>query len=364
MNNDNKRLGGQIDTRRWYSRYDKIEILKKTKGRCAACGKKIKVEPLNKDYEKKQYKNIELMTMDHIIPIDRGGWDVASNMLPLCYDCNQKKGNMLYVPSYFYTAMNGHPLMKQIDADFAKWFIQDIKPKFRIEQYPLIAPRSNVCLSPEIEGYIGHKTKPKTQIQIPGSILTWEHMGETNKEEVLKTTKISLKEVKTICAITLNKKCYVENFSKRRLLSVYSCKKKNTGKILAIAGICYDKEEKTAAIYIPYVDAASKYASHIVWSFVLTLNNVLTQCEYGLEDIILIMPESQEKMLQEINHHCVNYLAYIKGKTLHGYMDEFQLNEYEPCLLLYISEHIVHGDDTDYFRKQFRKKKEEKQNIE
>lgn len=53
---------------------------KVAKRRCYYCGKEV---PENK------------LTMDHIVPIIRGGKSVKSNIVPACKDCNNKKKYML-----------------------------------------------------------------------------------------------------------------------------------------------------------------------------------------------------------------------------------------------------------------------------
>ncbi len=53
---------------------------KKAKGVCHYCGKKI--APKN-------------LTMDHIVPISRGGKSTKGNITPVCKECNTKKKHML-----------------------------------------------------------------------------------------------------------------------------------------------------------------------------------------------------------------------------------------------------------------------------
>ena len=51
-------------------------------GRCHYCGKEFPVREL---------------TMDHIVPIIRGGKSTKGNMVPACKECNNRKKHMLPV---------------------------------------------------------------------------------------------------------------------------------------------------------------------------------------------------------------------------------------------------------------------------
>ena len=51
-------------------------------GTCYYCGKKV------------GYKNL---TMDHIIPLSRGGHSTKKNLVPSCKDCNNRKKTLLPV---------------------------------------------------------------------------------------------------------------------------------------------------------------------------------------------------------------------------------------------------------------------------
>lgn len=53
---------------------------KKSRGICHYCGRKFLPSEL---------------TMDHIIPLVRGGKSVKANLVPACKDCNSKKKHML-----------------------------------------------------------------------------------------------------------------------------------------------------------------------------------------------------------------------------------------------------------------------------
>jgi 5-methylcytosine-specific restriction endonuclease McrA len=53
---------------------------KRSNGICHYCQKKFPVEEL---------------TMDHIVPLIRGGKSIKSNLVPACKECNSKKQNKL-----------------------------------------------------------------------------------------------------------------------------------------------------------------------------------------------------------------------------------------------------------------------------
>jgi 5-methylcytosine-specific restriction endonuclease McrA len=53
---------------------------KRSSGVCYYCGRKFKANEL---------------TMDHLVPIARGGRSVAGNVVPACKDCNSKKKYLL-----------------------------------------------------------------------------------------------------------------------------------------------------------------------------------------------------------------------------------------------------------------------------
>ncbi len=58
---------------RWWRR-------KCAQGRCYYCGRKVSPSEL---------------TMDHVIPLSRGGQSVRENLVPACKECNIKKKNLL-----------------------------------------------------------------------------------------------------------------------------------------------------------------------------------------------------------------------------------------------------------------------------
>lgn len=60
--------------------HDKRRIYDRQNGLCAYCG---------------QHRNIKYMTVDHIIPLSKGGTDDTENLQCTCKLCNRLKDNML-----------------------------------------------------------------------------------------------------------------------------------------------------------------------------------------------------------------------------------------------------------------------------
>lgn len=59
--------------------HDKRRIYDSQNGLCAYCG---------------QHRNIKYMTVDHIIPLSKGGTDSLDNLQCTCKKCNGLKDNM------------------------------------------------------------------------------------------------------------------------------------------------------------------------------------------------------------------------------------------------------------------------------
>ncbi|NOX21347.1 MAG: HNH endonuclease [Nitrospirae bacterium] len=79
----------QLRASRWWRQ-------KKQRGICYYCGRKVKPSEL---------------TMDHIVPIIRGGKSTKSNIVTACKECNNKKKYMLPIEwqEYLRKIKNGTP---------------------------------------------------------------------------------------------------------------------------------------------------------------------------------------------------------------------------------------------------------------
>lgn len=78
----------KITEREFFTNAEKEDILAKTKGGvCAHCGK-----PIFIGYQ---------FSVDHFIPLDKGGCNRIINLVPLCKKCNVEKGAKVYSPDDF-----------------------------------------------------------------------------------------------------------------------------------------------------------------------------------------------------------------------------------------------------------------------
>lgn len=68
-----------------FSKTIRADVLRRSNGRCAICGK-----PLSLDFSKDNYA-----TIDHIMPLSRGGKNELRNFQATCRKCNEIKTNIL-----------------------------------------------------------------------------------------------------------------------------------------------------------------------------------------------------------------------------------------------------------------------------
>lgn len=76
---------------RSFSHDERLMIRAKSNGLCAHCGQKL---------------SLSEMTVEHVIPKDKGGTHDMSNLVALCMDCNVNKDNFIYHPSVYYPYLN------------------------------------------------------------------------------------------------------------------------------------------------------------------------------------------------------------------------------------------------------------------
>lgn len=78
----------KIVERKIFTHDEKIFILDKSDSRCSHCGKKLKIG--------------DNFTVEHVIPISKGGTNHPSNIVALCNECNAKKDDSIIFPLDYF----------------------------------------------------------------------------------------------------------------------------------------------------------------------------------------------------------------------------------------------------------------------
>lgn len=74
-----------------FDKNKKDKVLHKSKGVCSHCGRKL---------------DLDNMTVDHVIPLSKGGTNELKNLVALCENCNQSKSNYVVDPEDYYTHLD------------------------------------------------------------------------------------------------------------------------------------------------------------------------------------------------------------------------------------------------------------------
>ena len=136
--------------REYFSIDEKYDIWRKSGGKCCHCGKEI-------------YPGVEhSMTVDHFIPLFKGGSNRFINLIPLCEDCNKNKDDKIYSMEYIKYLKDKHytELKNYLDA-----YLQ-------VTDY---VQRNRLLAYDEYEEYaILHKTRNGIKTKFKLKLATWD----------------------------------------------------------------------------------------------------------------------------------------------------------------------------------------------
>lgn len=237
-------IGERIEERRFFALEERKAIHKANYGICACCGKKL---------------TVKTMTIEHIIPLSRGGTNDFKNLTILCHDCNQLKGNFLYLPNGFYSALRNKPRYKQMQDYVADWF-QNIKEEFDVERYPLISPRFYMQIDPTMGS--ANRSVPFLRQML----LRWEVVGNDLYAEVEAVTGIVIRERREAINQMMQKE--------QHPVALYVLKNPRTDKLLSLIFLAYDKEGHCCIMDMAWCDLVKHYQGSVLKSFILYALNI------------------------------------------------------------------------------------------
>ena len=100
----------QTESRKHFDYYGRVQVLNKTGCKCARCGMSL---------------DTKSMTVDHFIPLSKGGSNDYSNLIPLCHDCNVIKNNYVMHPCDYINYLDDEH--KDEILRIYDWYCEDYK---------------------------------------------------------------------------------------------------------------------------------------------------------------------------------------------------------------------------------------------
>lgn len=255
------------EERRLFSYEERKAVLKKTGGICAFCGKKL---------------TTKTMTVDHIIPISRGGTNDLDNLTPLCEEHNKQKRNLLFMPITYYIALIGTGYVQSINNHFIDWWREHMRENHDIEMYPLIAP--------EHYSMIRNSLKYSRLTYVKGLTIRWTLIGCESYAEVEAVTGLNFKTIRYLLRREIpNEDPDIPYDYIRKPIALYCLRKYSNDKICAVVAIRYDKDRHDAVIYCPWCDMSTNGIQQVLTNFMsLFLSCVEFAAQYPVNDIMLL----------------------------------------------------------------------------
>ena len=110
----------KVKRRKWTDE-EKHDTLKACGSRCACCNKKL---------------TLETLTMEHVVPISKGGENISENLVALCSHCNSTKSNKLCWPKGYYMALQNSGKLNIIEKYTKEWISENVDLEY-IKEFPM-----------------------------------------------------------------------------------------------------------------------------------------------------------------------------------------------------------------------------------
>lgn len=279
-------FGEQVEERRRFTKEERHAILMRNSCRCCTCNKKL---------------TDKTMTVEHIIPISRGGTNDIKNLIPLCGECNRMKGNLLYIGMDYYAAITNVSLQQEISKLVFDWF-ESVKSSFDLRKYPLVSPCISINL---VMGDI------KTKVFSHSSICDLHYVGKSLREEV-----------ESVCGISLSDAA-----------SYYVLKKRASDKLLLLLKVEYEND--VLRFIVLWNDILSlKVLSTILWSIAYHTNGRFKILNIPLDGFCIWFNGSE--LCSAINKYGIEGVL-SEGYTVSTYKYSQPYNSAEYCAVAGVS---------------------------
>lgn len=288
-----------IEERRLFTYEERAAALKRSGGVCACCGKKL---------------TTKTMTMDHIIPLSRGGSNEPENLIALCPECNKQKGNLLLMPRSSYVAVKNRNEMQKMNRHVELWF-RSVRDQFELEKFPLIAPVSHLQLAPP-----GRMMIKKKMVYVPSLTLNWRIINADYYAEIEAVTGINIREIRKNIA-TINK--HYKDDGTIPTVALYSLRKNSSDKILAVIAVqlCLDKRHMN--IWLPWCEMPKCYQEAALYNFTLLLLDTVTRIAgYEILSYTLASTTGCKEVVHEFTQRALRnpklgyIFEYMNGKDM------------------------------------------------
>lgn len=254
-------LGQQVEERRRFSKAERAKILERSGGKCLCCGKQLKPEDF---------------TVDHVVPLSRGGTNDIENLVALCFNCNSFKSNDLYVPQSFYKNAS-EKLLKELNNHFDKWF-DTVYKDYPVEVNPLVSPRSGYFFSPmTYEGmstdFKHFKKIVKKRKRSPQFMFMCDFVDHDNAEEVEKASGVFIQNIVN----DMHQLAFIDR-TRKDPVAIYSFHS-STGKVILIMAVVVDLKYHRLMVYSPYQNSSSDILNTMTLEF---LHELVTTVQFRL----------------------------------------------------------------------------------
>ena len=111
----------KVKRRKW-TEEEKHNTLKACGSKCACCGIKL---------------NMKTLTMEHVVPISKGGENELENLVVLCKSCNSSKADKFCWPGGYYMALENSNKLRVVENYTRKWVKENVTLE-TVKEYPMV----------------------------------------------------------------------------------------------------------------------------------------------------------------------------------------------------------------------------------